>query len=151
MHYISEISENLDMVNELFDKLGTSHLLENADFFIDSMSMESWLKVNLRNNEQNKIPLSLTFSLGGLEIRLDRISEAISWTNENLKKSNSWIMLKNILTSYILVKYYGKSQTYISLFGRDGKCTNEFKFIEGFSLNRKRQIRLYQPIFYPLH
>jgi len=149
MNYTKEVSEKVDLVNGVLDKIHAPHLLENPDFSIDEMSMESWLKINLNEGGQNKIPLSLTFTQTGLEIRLDRIAEAIDWSDKDLKESSSVVstMLKNLFTSHVLVEYYGSSRTLISLFGKDGKCSNNFKYSEGLSLKGKREDRLYYPIY----
>lgn len=149
MNYTKEISEKIDIVNGVLDELNAPGLLENPEFYVDEMSMESWLKINLKDEGQNKIPLSITFTPTGLEIRLDRIAEAIDWSDKDLKESNAVVitMLKNLFTSHVLVEYYGSSRTQISLFGRDGKSTNNFKYSEGLSLKVKREDRLYNPIY----
>lgn len=149
MSYTKEVSEKVDLVNGVLDKINAPHLLDNPDFLLDDMSMESWLKINLNDRGHNKIPLSLTFTPTGLEIRLDRIAEAIDWSDKDLKESSTIVtaMLKNIFTSHVLVEYYGSSRTVISLFGQNGKCTNNFKYREGFSLQGKRENRLYFPIY----
>ncbi len=149
MIYTKYVYEKLDLVNGMLDEINALHLLENPDFSVDEMSMESWLKINLNEGDHNKVPLGLTFTQTGLEIRLDRIAEAIDWSNKDLKESRLAIstMLKNLFTSHILVEYYGSSHTLISLFGQDGKCTNNFKYNEGFSFKRKREDRLYHPIY----
>lgn len=129
MNYAKEVSEKVDFVNGVLDEINAPHLLENPDFSVDDMSMESWLKINLNDRGQNKIPLDLTFTPTGLEIRLDRIAEAIDWSDKDLKESSTIVtaMLKNIFTSHVLVEYYGSSHTVISLFDQNGKCTNNFK------------------------
>lgn len=150
MIYTKEVSEKVNLVNGVLDEINALHLFENPDFSVDEMSMESWLKINLNDGGgHNRVPLSLTFTQTGLEIRLDRIAEAIDWSDKDLKESRCAIstMLKNLFTSHVLVEYYGSSRTLISLFGQDGKCTNNFKYIEGFSLKRKRENRLYHPIY----
>jgi hypothetical protein len=149
MNYIKEISEKMGVVNKVLEKINVPHLIENPDFSIDEMSMESWLQMNLKDKGKNRIPLSLTFTPTGLEVRLDRIAEAIDWSDKDLKESNAVIniMLKNLFTSYVLVEYYGSSRTRISLFSQDGKCTNNFKYSEGLSLKGKREDRLYFPIY----
>lgn len=149
MNYTKEVSEKIDIVNGVLDEINAPHLLENPDFSVDDMSIESCLKINLKDKGQNKIPLSLTFTPTGLEIRLDRIAEAIDWSDKDLKESNAIVttILKNLFTSHILVEYYGSSRTQISLFGQDGKCTNNFKYSEGFSLKGKRKDRLYFPVY----
>ena len=149
MNYTKEVSEKVDFVNGVLDEIQAPHLFENPDFSVDEMSMETWLKINLNNGIHNRIPLSLTFTPTGLEIRLDRIAEAIDWSDNDLKESNAiiTIMLKNLFTSHILVEYYASSCTLISLFDRDGKCTNNFKYREGFLFKGKRKDRLYFPIY----
>ena len=149
MIYTKEVSEKVDLVNRVLDEINAPHLLANPDFSVDEMSMESWLKINLNDGVHNNVPLSLTFTQTGLEVRLDRIAEAIDWSDRDLKESRFAIltMLKNLFTSHILVEYYGSSRTLISLFGQDGKCTNNFKYNEGFSLKGKREYRLYRPIY----
>lgn len=150
MNYIKEISDKIDLVNGILDKINVPCLLENPDFSVDEMSMESWVKINLNNKGQNKVPLSLTFTQTSLEIRIDRIAEAIDWSNKDLEESKEFVivMLKNIFTSHILVEYYGSFRTLISFFGQDGKCTNNFKYREGLSFNKgKREDRLYFPIY----
>ena len=149
MNYTKEVSEKVDLVNGVLDEIHAPHLLENPDFAIDEMSMESWLKINLNDGGHNKVPLSLTFTQTGLEIRLDRIAEAIDWSNKDLKESSLVVstMLKNLFTSHVLVEYYGSSRTLISLFDKDGKCSNNFKYSEGLSLKGKRDVRLYYPIY----
>lgn len=149
MNYTKEVSEKVHIVNGVLDEINAPHLLENPDFFVDDMSIESCLKINLKDTGQNKIPLSLTFTPTGLEIRLDRIAEAIDWSDKYLKESSTIvaIMLKNLFTSHVLVEYYGSSRTLISLFDQNGKCTNNFKHSEGLSLKRNREDRLYFPIY----
>ena len=149
MNYTKEISDKVDMVNEVLDEIKIPRLLENPDFIVDEMSAETWLKINLKNKGENKIPLSLTFTPTGLEIRLDRIAEAIDWSDKDLKESNAIVvtMLKNLFTSHVLVEYYGSSRTLISLFGQDGKCTNNFKYWEGLSFKGKREDKLYFPLY----
>ena len=149
MNYTKEITDKVGIVNEVLDEIRIPRLLENPDFMVDEMSMESWLKVNLKDKGENKIPLSLTFTSTGLEVRLDRIGEALDWSNKNLKESNAVVksMIKNLLTSHILVECYGSSQTRISVYGRDGKCTNNFKYQEILSFKGKRKDRLYFPVY----
>ncbi len=64
------------------------------------MSIESWLKINLKNKGQNRIPLNLTFSPTGLVVRLDRIAEVIDWSDKDLIESNEIVttMLNNLFT-----------------------------------------------------
>jgi len=135
MNYTKEVSDKVSFVNEVLDKIHAPHLLENPDFSIDEMSMDSWLKINLNAGGHNKIPLSLTFTQTSLDIRLDRIAEAICWSDKQLKEASSVVatMLENIFTSHVLVEYYGSSHTLIRLFDKDGKCSNKFKYFEGFS------------------
>ena len=149
MNYTKEVSAKIDIVNGVLDEINVPYLLENPDFYVDDMSMESWLKINLNDKGQNKIPLSLTFTPTGFEIRLDRIAEAIDWSDKDLKEANEVVttMLKNLLTSHVLVEYYGSSRTKISFFGKDGKCTNNFKYSEGLALRGKREDRLYYPVY----
>ena len=149
MKYVKEILNNLNILNEILDEIGTSRLLLNNDFSVDEMSMEDWLKINVKQNGRNRIPLSFTFTMTGLEISLDRIGEAIDWNNEQLERSGRMIktVLKNLLVSHILVEHYGSSRTQISLFGQDGTCTNNFKYREGFFLKGKREDKLYFPIY----
>ena len=149
MNLAKEVSEKIEFVNEVLGEIHAPNLLENPDFSVDEMSMASWLKINLNKNSQNKIPLSLTFTKLGLEIRLDRIAEAIDWSDKDLKESRPIAskMLKNLFTSHILVEYYGSSRTSISLFSRDGRCTNTFKYSSGISFKGKREDRLYYPIY----
>src|SRR5690554_936790 len=132
MNYTKEVSEKIELVNEVLDEINVPHLLKNTDFSVDDMSMESWVKINLNVKGQNKIPISLTFTQTGLEIRMDRIPEAIDWSDKDLKESKSVVMtmLKHLFTNHILVEYYGSSHTLISFFGRDGKCSNSFKYRE---------------------
>ena len=149
MNYIKEVSEKIDLVNEVLDEIKAPHLLENPDFSVDYMSMESWLKINLNDKGQNKIPLSLTFTRDNLEIGIDRFTEALDWSNKDLNKSKTFVMkmLIIIFTSYIFVEYHGLSRTLIRFFDRNGKFTNRFKFIDGLSFKGKREYRLYFPIY----
>lgn len=149
MSYTKEISDKIDMVNEVLDEIKIPRLLENADFIVDEMSIESWLKINLKDKGENKIPLSLTFTLTGLEVRVDRVAEAIDWSDKDFKEANAIVKstLKNLFTSHVLIEYYGLSFTRISLFGQDGKCTNNFKYREGLSFKGKREDRLYFPVY----
>ncbi len=149
MNYTKEVSKKVELVDGVLDEIHAPHLLENPYFSVDEMSMESWLKINLNDGGHNKIPLSLTFTQTSLEIRLDRIVEAIDWSDKDLKESSLVVsaVLKNIFTSHILVEYYGSSRTRISLFGQNGKCSNNFKYSEGLSLKGKREDRLYHPIY----
>ena len=148
MEYVKEISEKIIFINQILDEIKVAHLFENSSFIIDEISMESWVKINLNNKGKNKISASFTLTLTGIEVRLDRIGEAIDWSNKDLIDSKEVIkkLLKNLLTNYILVEYYGPSLTYISLFGDNGKCNNIFKYIEGFPFKWKRQSKLYLPI-----
>lgn len=149
MDYIKEIYNTISIVNNILDEIKIPHLLGNTDFIVNEMSMESWLKIDLVDKGQNKVPLSFTFTLSGLEVRLDRVTEAIDWSDNHLKESRNSVksILKNIFINHILVEYHGSSITIISLFGQDGKCTNQFKYYEGFSLKRKKEYRLYFPVF----
>jgi hypothetical protein len=149
MNYTSEIIEKLRLVNEVLDKLHVPTLLDNDDFSIDEMSMESWLKVDLRVESNNKIPLSFIFTQGGLEIHLDRVSEAYDWSNKEIKKSSSSLssMLSTLLTSYFLVEYHGSGHTKIRLFSKNGKCLNVLRYTEGLAFIGKREYQLYFPIY----
>jgi hypothetical protein len=149
MIYSKEINEFVSVVDSVFDDLRIPQLLNNTDFIIDEMSTSYWFKVNLNPDRKNNIPLSLTFTETSLEIRLDRIAEAIDWTKNDLIKAVDKIkeILKNLFTSYILVEYYGTSDTRISLFGDTGTGTNKLRYSEGFSFNNKKEQRLYFPIY----
>ncbi|PZX59323.1 hypothetical protein LV84_01354 [Algoriphagus ratkowskyi] len=149
MNYTLEVSEKIKLLNRVLDEIDVCHLFENSDFSVDEMSMKSWLRINLTVSNHNKIPLSLTITEMGMEIRLDRISEALDWSDNDLRDNFLVVssILKNIFTSYILVEYYGSSRTLISLFGQDGRCTNKFKYYEGLSFKAKREVRLYFPIY----
>lgn len=149
MSFAKEITDKVSMVNEVLNEIKIPHLLENPDFFVDEMTMESWLKVDLKDNGENRIPLNLTFTKTGLEVRLDRIAEALDWSNKDFRESKVVIksIIKNLFTSHILVEYHGLSRTRISLFAQNGKCTNTFKYQENLSFKEKREDRLYFPVY----
>lgn len=148
MNYSKVILDKVEIVNEVLNKIKALPLLENPKFLVDEMSTETWLRVNSEGIYKNHVPVSLTFTLDGLEIKLDRVSEAIDWSNEDLKdKIDRKILLKSIFTDYILVEYKGAYQTNIIIFDSNGVTTNKFKYHEGFSLNKKRSYKLYFPMF----
>ena len=150
MNYTKDVSEKIDLVNEVMDKINTPHLFENSDFSVDDMSLSSWVKINLNGKGQNKISLSLMFTQTSLEIRMDRIAEAIEWSSKDLRESKAIVMtmLENLFKSHILVEYYGSSRTRIRFFDQDGKCTNNFRYYEGFPFCKgKREDKLYFPIY----
>ena len=150
MKYNLEITNKLKIINEVLDEIKVPHLLENPDFFVDKMSINSCLKINLIDKGENNIPLSLTFTPSGLEIGLDRIDEAIEWSNKDINESKVFVksLIRNLLTSYFLVEYLGSYRTRISLFAKDGKCINVFKYYEGISFKLKRESRLYFPVYF---
>ncbi len=149
MDYIKEISEKIIVIDEVLTELNTQPLFQNTDFIVDNMSFESWLKIDFNYIAKNQIPISLIFTPTNLEIRLDRISEAIDWSNKDFEKSITIIksVMKKLFTSYILVEYYGRSKTEINLFDKEGKCTNHFMYREGFSFNQKKEKKLYSPLY----
>lgn len=150
MNYSKELSRTLNFVNKVLDSIDKPNLLENSDFEVDEMSMDTWLKVNLIDKKINRIPLSLTITPTGLEIRLDRVSEAYVWADEYLIDSEPLFFnkLKNIFTSYTLVGYYGNSRTYFRFYNQDGSCNGTIKAYEGIvSIFGKRRDRLYLPIY----
>ncbi|WP_129717402.1 hypothetical protein [Pedobacter sp. SYP-B3415] len=61
MNYTKEVFEKVEIVSRVLDEFDASYLLESSDFSVDEMSMESWLKLNSNDKNENKIPLSLTF------------------------------------------------------------------------------------------
>ncbi len=144
-----EIAETMLVVNDVLGKIGAPHLLENDDFELDDMSGESWIKLNLRDRGSNSIPLSMTFTPTDVEIRIDRVAEAIEWSNKQILESRPAVMeiLRNLFISHVLVEHHGRTHTRISFYGQDGMRTNCFKYYEGFGLKGKREDRLYYPIY----
>jgi hypothetical protein len=149
MKYKDEIRNKLEFINEILNEIKIECISNNADFIIDDMSTESWLKFNLQNVEQNKAVLSITFTLTEIEIKIDRISEAINWSNKDLVyfKESIKKIFTNLLTNYVLVQYFGSSKTRISLFDNTGNCNNIFNYTEGISFKLKQESRLYFPIY----
>jgi len=149
MKYTLEISKKIEIVDVVLEEINVPNLLKSPDFYVDEMSINSCLRVNFVDKGENKIPLSLTFTPTGLEVRLDKVNEAIDWSDKDFMESNTVIksVLKNLFTSYVLVEHYGYYRTRISLFGQDGMCTNIIKHQEGISFKGKRRDRLYFPIY----
>jgi len=149
MNYSREIWKKIELVNNVLDDIGAAQLFENSSFSIDHMSTETWLKVNMSDKESNKISLSIIFTPYNLCLNLDRVSEAIDWSNDTINKAkmNVMLILKNILVSYILVEYYGMNRTQIRLFNQEGKCTNYFNYREGFPFFNKSKYKLYFPVY----
>ncbi len=103
MNYSKEITRILNFVNKVLDSIDKPNLLENSDFEVDEMSMDTWLKVNLIDKKINRIPLSLTIMPTALEIRLDRITEAYIWPDEPLIDSDPFFLIN--LETYLRVIY----------------------------------------------
>lgn len=148
MIYIIEVTRKIQIINKVLQEINAPTLLENPDFLIDGMSCDSWLKIDL-NRKSNNIPLSLILTPTELEIRLDRIGEAVVWSDIQIEKFTSKvsIMLKNLFTSHILVESYGSALTIISLFEYSGSRTNRFIYFELFYAIRKHKKILYDPIY----
>ncbi|NDV60154.1 hypothetical protein [Bacteroides sp. 519] len=149
INYSKEINKKIDLINSIFDELSVPHLLENPDFSVYYMSSETWLSVSLEHKKDNRIPLWITITKNTIEIRLDRISEAITLSDNFLKTSpaNARLKLINVFTSYILVEYYGSFRTQMRLFNPEGECTNIFNYYQGISFWGKRKSKLYSPIY----
>lgn len=145
-----QIFEKVQLMDEVLEEIGVPMLLNNSYFNVDEMSTGSWLRVNLDEIHENKIPLSLTFTTVAIEARLDRVSEALGWSNDDIWESRPAVksILKNLFTNYALVEYYGSTRTRITLFDRYGHGTNHFRYYEGISFSMKRSMRLYFPIFH---
>jgi len=153
MQFDIKVTEKVAIVNNALDEINASRLFENADFSIDEMSTESWLKINLNSCNDSRIQLSLTLALDTLEISLENITEVIDWTNEQLRDYRYQVVntLKNILTRNILVEHYGHSKTIIKILDPQGLCINKFTHMERFSWSRqKKKERLYPPIYIPV-
>lgn len=145
IYYIKEIRERIELINSVLGDINISHLFDNSDFSIDDMSSETWLKINLRHNKPNKIPLWIIISRDSIEVRLDRISEAIILSDESF--TNARLLLKTVFTSYILVEYYGLSRTRIRLYNQEGKYVQVFNYHQGIPFWGKRESKLYFPIY----
>ena len=102
MEYVKEISEKIIFINQILDEIKVAHLFENSSFIIDEISMEYWVKINLNNKGKNKISASFTLTLTGIEVRLDRIGEAIDWSNKDLIDSKE--VIKKLLKNYLRFK-----------------------------------------------
>ncbi len=144
-----KLTDKIRVVDQVLIELKSSPIHENSIFSYDEMSTDDWVKVDLVIEAANWMPLSLTFSQLGIGLRLDRIAEAIDWSNQNLLDDGEIVtmMIKNIFTSYILVTYRGQSHTSMRLFSENGKQLHNFEYREGYSFNNKSEYKLYTPIF----
>jgi hypothetical protein len=149
MEYRNEIIVNIALVNKVLQELNAPLLLENDDYFIDDMSFDGWLKIDFKPPVDNMVSFSMIFTPSGLEIILDRVAEAIEWSHDQLQNSGeaAMITIKKLLTSYLLVEYYGQIGTHIRLFNSSGEFLTSFKYNMFFFLRRPSKSKLFMPIY----
>ena len=148
-----DFSENtvlaIGVINQVLSDFEAFDIFSNSEVRINHETLlDNYLQFKLYRNDRH-VPLYFEIMGGDIRVDIDRTSETSEWRIEQLKNDREEIIdfLKELLTSYVLVEYYGPRHTRISLFGQDGKCTDSFKYQDGFSFKGKREDRLYFPIY----
>lgn len=148
MNYTKNVLLLIDCINNILNDIKVSGLFENSDIKVDQLSSDSWLKFDIK--KRNSISISLIINNDGVIIGLDRVSEALDWSKNDIinSKDNFAKIIRNLFTCYGNIIYHGKNSTVIKLFNPNtGKITNIFKYNWGIGLFNRSQEKLVFPVF----
>lgn len=147
MTYKAEILDIIDTINQVLLRLNKPTIFENPDFSIDEMSMEFYLKLNFAKKES--IHFNIKISLHDIQIGIDRIDEAFTWSTNALEHDKKEIdnLIEQLFTSTIKVEYCGSNYTKLYLLNSIGECSKTLKYVTGLYLKINCQTREYKPVY----
>lgn len=147
MEYVEPIEQKISLLNEILSDLNAPPIFENADFSIDSLSAEFYLKLNIRR--ENAILMDIHLSLNAIEIGLDREGEVYEWYINSIEESKAEVTtrIKQLLTGFIVVEYCGSNYTCFNVFEPDGQLLYSTPVISGLYFKNKCQKRLFLPYY----
>lgn len=147
MELVQEITEQVNLINEVLVNMNQSTLLENSNFLIDEMSSERYLKV--KYDSLSHISFTIVFTPLGIQVDVDRAIEAydvgIEYFNSN--KAEFKNLIKMLFTSRIKVEYCGSNYTKIYFYDIGGSQVKTFKYVTGLYLKVGCKIKEYHPIY----
>ena len=147
MELVQEITEQVNLINEVLVNMNQSTLLENSNFLIDEMSSERYLKV--KYDSLSHISFTIVFTPLGIQVNVDRATEAydvgIEYFNSN--KAEFKNLIKMLFTSRIKVEYCGSNYTKIYFYDIGGSQVKTFKYVTGLYLKVGCKIKEYHPIY----
>lgn len=147
MKLVQQITEQVDLINEVLVNLNQSALLENSSFLIDEMSSERYLKV--KYDSLSHISFTIVLTPLGIQVDVDRAIEAydvgIEYFNNN--KTEFKNLIKMLFTSRIKVEYCGSNYTKIYFYDVRGSQVKTFKYVTGLYLKVGCITKEYHPIY----
>ena len=148
MQYDNNVTDKIDLINSVFNKINVSPLLENEDFSVSSLyNNKDVLVLNLV--KKNTIELEILIAKDSLLFGIDRVYEAYEVTNKYIteKKKEVADFIEMLFTYNIKVKYCGSNYTKILFINNNGEVVDKIIFITGFYLKIKCKIKDYSPIY----
>ena len=147
MKLVQQITEQVNLINEVLVNVNQSALLENSNFLIDEMSSERYLKV--KYDSLGHISFTIVLTPLGIQVDVDRAIEAydvgIEYFNNN--KTEFKNLIKMLFTSRIKVEYCGSNYTKIYFYDVSGSQVKTFKYVTGLYLKVGCKIKEYHPIY----
>lgn len=149
MKFDKQIEHKIDLLNEVLADLNQPKLLENSCFSVGDLSCEFYLELKLESLSKETISMEIRVSLNDLQIGLDRVSEVYEWSNDTIIKERREIstLIKQLLTSPILVEYCGANYTAFSVFDVRGNIAFKTPIIQGLYFKFKCREKLFDPIY----
>lgn len=140
------------VIDEALACFGQNGIFDNNEIIIDKdMVWENHIQFKIKR-KHNHTRVSFIISSGNIRIDIDRAEEIAEWSLDSVTNDKQIILefLFTLLTSHIVVEYYGESKTQISMFDHEGRLVNTLKYQSGISFDRRRVARLYYPVYFDL-
>ena len=148
MRHSKEIVNQIKIIDEVLYSLNLPSILKNKYFVTDTISCEDYLK--LHYNKPNNIFFSIILNSFGVQIDIDEAKEILDLSLSSPKEEKYFKeFVKNLFTSFIRIKKYGKYYIKISFFNQKREYVKTIRYIEinSFSLNFKATSKEYPPLY----
>lgn len=148
MEFTEHVIKNLVVLNDALNNLGVDDVFTNPDFIIDkSLLSNFYLKIWLKKPQRPRI--TFIISNYDLQIDIDRITEAVMWSSQQIKENQHQITkyLEILLSHNIMIEYFGKNYTKISFYDKNDNYVSIIKQINGFYLKIWKEMKSYSAIY----
>ncbi|WP_444996838.1 hypothetical protein [Aliikangiella sp. IMCC44359] len=138
----------VELLNDILESMHQQSMDNNSAISLSDMSMESYVKMNVKT--ENSVLIDIELSESGIDIGIDKSPEAFSWGVEHIDRDKKDVIsiLRIILTSFVEIKSYGKKYKVITFKNSDGENLYSKMLLGGlFSNVLSRKTVVYEPVF----
>lgn len=148
IQFSKKTRQNIELIDSVLVSIGRPEMFLNSDFKID----KTWCwenSVNIIFSKLDCISIVITISDDGILFRLDRTSETIEWSFDNIIANQDDIVLfiQMLFKCSIHVKYCGKNYTCFSFVNENGDIVKTISVITGIYIKIGCSEKVYNAIY----